>query len=122
MGFTIGVLRPLEQTRHEWITLENLKTHFEMARDVLLDAGVAFRSPSYNQCVPYSIEILLPHLEWICSFDETTVELDCTKGGYKKRDRFVKPIDDDGETVVRKTSRCASATYGRLGNGMALLV
>ena len=102
--------------------MENLETYFEVARDVLLDAGVAVRNPNYDPSVPYSEEILITHPERIFSYDETKVELDCTKGGSRKRDRFVKPIDNDGETVVTKSSSCASAACGRLGDGRALPV
>jgi hypothetical protein len=50
------------------------------------------------------------------------MELYSTKGGAGKRDRFVKPIDDDGETVVTKSSIFASAACGRLVDGQALRV
>jgi hypothetical protein len=59
MGFTTGALRPLEQTRHEWIVVESLETYFEAARDVLIDAGVAVRNPNYDSYLPYSEEILI---------------------------------------------------------------
>jgi hypothetical protein len=46
--FTTGVLRPLEQTRAEWNTTENLQIYFEVARDVLLGAGVVVLNPAYD--------------------------------------------------------------------------
>ncbi len=52
MEFTIEVLRPFEQTRHEWYTPTNLATYFEMARDTLLDAGVAIRTPISTRRFP----------------------------------------------------------------------
>ena len=48
MEFTIGVLRPLEQKRVEWNTSINLKIYFEVARDVLFDAGVAALNHAYD--------------------------------------------------------------------------
>jgi hypothetical protein len=45
MGFTTGIRRPLEQTLAEWNTEENLETYFEVAKGVLLDAGVVVINP-----------------------------------------------------------------------------
>ena len=123
MEFTTRVLRPLEQTRAEWNTAENLEIYFDVARDVLLDAGVVVMNHAYDPSVPYSEEIIITRPERICSYDETTrVELDCTKGGAGKRDRAIRIPFDDGETVVTKSDRCASAACGRLGDGRALPV
>ena len=54
MEFTTGVLRPLEQARREYFTPENMATSFELARDVLLDAGVVARNLDYNAEIPYA--------------------------------------------------------------------
>ena len=59
IAFGTEVLRPLEQTRHEWFTPENLDTYFEVARDALLDAGMIFRNPHYDPQVPFSEEIII---------------------------------------------------------------
>ena len=124
MGFTTGILRPLEQTRAEWNTEENLETYFEVARDVLLDAGVAVIHPDYDPTVPYSEELLITRPERIGSYDETKVELDCIKNGAGKRDRCIRDnlFLVDGEVVVTNSDRCASVACGRLGDGRALPV
>jgi hypothetical protein len=118
--FTTGVLRPLEQTRAEWNTPENLETYFEVAKGVLLDAGVVVYNPGYYP----TEELLITRPERICSYDETIVELDCTKGGAGKPDRAIRVRfnDDDGEVVVTKLDKCASAACGRLSDGRALPV
>ena len=104
------VLRPLEQTRSEWYPASNLAIYFEVSRDVLLDVGMDVRKPDYDSESPYSKKILITHRERICSYDETKTELDCTKGGAGKRDRYIRgPIKDDGEKVVTKSSYCAFA-------------
>ncbi len=54
LELTTGVLRPLEQARREYFTPENLATSFELARDVLLDAGVVARNLDYNAEIPYA--------------------------------------------------------------------
>ena len=122
MEFGTRVMRPLKQTRHEWFTPENLDTYFEVAKYVLLDVGVAVQNPHYYPQVPFSEEVSITRPERICSYDETKMELDCTKGGAGKRYRFVNPIDDDGEMVVTKSSSCVSDTCGLLGDGRKLPV
>jgi hypothetical protein len=66
MKFTTGILRPIEQTRAEWNTPENLETYFEVAKDVLLDAGVVFYNPDYDPTIPYSEELHITRHERIC--------------------------------------------------------
>jgi hypothetical protein len=50
--FLTGPLRPLEKTRAEWHTAENLAAYFEVAKGVLLKAGVAEVNPHYDREVP----------------------------------------------------------------------
>ncbi len=88
MEFTTGVLRPLEQARKDWYTVENLTTYFEVAKDMLLGARVVVRNPNYNPLVPYSKELLITDPGRILSYDETKMDLDCTRGGAGSRDRF----------------------------------
>ncbi len=54
MNFLIGTLRPLEQTRAQWFTEENLEGYFNIARDVLIKAGFAVVNPDFDPDVPYS--------------------------------------------------------------------
>jgi hypothetical protein len=90
---------------------------------VLLKAGVAEANPDYDPMVPYSQQILITKPQQICSFDETKIELDCTKGGKGKGDTIVKTgPTDDGTAVVTKSDKCASAVCGRLGDGRSLPV
>jgi hypothetical protein len=88
---------------------------------VLLKAIVARVNPDFQPDVPYSQEILITHHERITSYDETKLELDCTKGDKGKGDMIVRACHaDDGEGVVPKTTSCASETCGRRGDGKAL--
>jgi hypothetical protein len=120
-GMLTGHLRPLEMARHEWLTEQNLADYYEVAKGVLLKVGVARVNPDFQPDVPYSQEILITHHERITSYDETKLELDCTKGGKGKGDMIVRACHaDDGEGVVPKTTSCASATCGRRGDGKAL--
>ena len=119
----MGAQRPLEMTRHEWYTEDNLKTYYDVAVGVLLTAGVAERNPAYEPTEPFSEEILITRPDRIVSFDETRVELDCTSGGKGKTDRCLREsIHDDGETIVTKSNSTATAMCGRTGDGKALPV
>ncbi len=90
---------------------------------MLLKAGVAVLNPDFDPVVPYSQEILITHPERIWSYDETKMELDCTKGGKGKSDAIVTSgSGDDNIVVVTKSNKCASAVCSRLGDGRALPV
>ena len=52
MEFTTDILTPLEQARNDWYPMENPTTYFEVARDVMLGAGVDIRNPDYDPEVP----------------------------------------------------------------------
>jgi hypothetical protein len=98
-----------------------LADYVEVTKDVLLDAGVAIINSEYDLTEVYSQEILITHLERICSYDETRLELDCTRPGKGKGDRYIKAgKDDDGEVIVTKSSKIASAMCERLGDGRPL--
>lgn len=120
-GFLTGTVRPLEMTRAEWFTSDNLKQYFEVAAQVLIDAGVAVANRRYEAGTPYSEPIVIIHPERICSYDETRLELDCTKGGKGKVDRIVRGgMDDDGSCLATKSSNTATTACGRTGDGKPL--
>jgi hypothetical protein len=59
--------------------MENLTTYFEVARDMLLGARLIDRNPNYDSQIPYSGEICITRPERISSYDETKMELYCTR-------------------------------------------
>jgi len=67
--------------RADWFSENNLERDFEVARDVILNAGVAVITPDYSPNLPYSQELIINAPEKICSYDEIGTELDCTKAG-----------------------------------------
>ncbi len=67
MEWSHGKVKPLEQTRQEWLIEENLHSYFVVARDVLLNAGVAMLNPDFNPAVAYSPEIIIINPERICT-------------------------------------------------------
>ena len=123
MDFLAGHLRPLEQTRESWYTTENLELYLDVAKDVLIKAGVDVPNPSFDPDVPYSEELLIVAPERIFSYDETRVELDCTDPSKGASGRIVRTCGkDDGTSIVTKSSKSAFAVCGRLGDGRPLLV
>ena len=75
---------------------------------MLLNAGVAVFKPYFDPELPYSQEIKTTKPNRICSYDETKMELDCTKGRKGKKNRTLKAPSDDGTTVVTMFDKCAS--------------
>ena len=121
-GMTTGTERPLEITRAEWYNEKNLTTYYDVAEGVLVNAGVATKNPHYNPNDPYSQSIFITRPERIVSFDETRLELDCTRTSKAKTDRMVRDgLEDRGETLAVKSSCTASAVCGRTGTGMLVL-
>ena len=120
-GFLTGSVRPLEMTRAEWFTEDNLRTYYDVAAGVLTIAGVAEPNTSFNPNLPYSEQLIITHPERIVSFDESKLEVDGTRGGKGKTDRITRVgIEDDGECTVPKSDKVATATCGRIGDGKAL--
>ena len=116
-----GNERPLETTRRQWYSEENLCQYYEVAAGVLIDAGVAELNPDYDPSLPYMERVKITHPERIASCDETRIELDCTQGGKGRTDRVVRAgIEDDGECLVTKSSSTATAMCGRRGDGKAI--
>jgi hypothetical protein len=115
-NFLTGAERPLEMTRHEWLTLGNLETYFVVCAEVLVKAGVAHVNPSYDPNVKGSELVFIdkPHL--VASFDETKVALDSTTASKGKQDRGLRAwVEDDEECFVTKSSSCATVVCGRVG-------
>ena len=121
MDFLTRQLIPLEHTREQWYTVENLEVYFDVARDVLVNAGVAVHNPEFSPDVPYSEELLIVAPERICSYDKTRVELVCIDPNKGASDRIIKDgAKDDGRSIVTKSSKSAFAVCGRLGDGRPL--
>ncbi len=69
MEFLTCNLKPLEQTRSQWFTSENLQIYFEVAKGVPLKAGVAVFNPDIDPELPYSEELIITKPKCICSYD-----------------------------------------------------
>jgi hypothetical protein len=87
-----------------------MEIYFDVARDVLVNAGLAVHNPEFDPDVPYSKELLIVAPERICSYDVTRVELDCTNPIKGASDRIIRDgTKDDGTFIVTKSSKSASA-------------
>ncbi len=85
---------------------------------------MAIRDPDLDPEIPCYKDILTTHPERICFFDETRMELDYTRFRNCKRSRRIRDIrfHPNGETAVTKSSSCASAACGCLGDSRGLWV
>ncbi len=118
-----GAERPLELTRQEWLSPDNLEKYFKVAAEIMVTAGVAEPNPDYDPTKPYDEVIFITRPWLIASFDETRVNLDSTETSKGKTDRAIRAgPEDDGECIVTKSSSSATSVCGRLGNGKALPV
>ncbi len=106
-------MKPLELTRKECHTKENLNAYFETAKDVLVSAGVTKVNPDFDPDMLYYEAIIITHPERIGSYDETKVEMVCTKAGSKDK-TIMTSKDNKATIIVTKSSKTASAVCGRL--------
>ena len=53
-GLETGTIRPLEMTRAQWLTVDNLKKYYQTAEGVLINAGVAAINLYYDPEDPFS--------------------------------------------------------------------
>jgi hypothetical protein len=126
--FYVDTFSSLEMTRHEWLTLGNLGTYFDVCAEVLVKAGVAHLNPNYDPNVKGSEPVFInkPHLN--ASFDETKVALDSTTASKGKQDRGLRAwMEDDGECFMQYLSSCMGPPFsvrhqeqGRPIHGVAL--
>jgi hypothetical protein len=99
--------RPLELKRHEWTKSNNLKRHYDIMEEVLLETGIGIKNPDFKPDEPLSEPVLIPTEKRgrIISFDETGLKLDCTE---TRRDRATRTATagkgDTGETTKHKSS------------------
>jgi hypothetical protein len=118
-----GTERPLEMTRAEWCTLENMDKYFDMAAKVMVRARVAEVNSNNYPTVEGSEPFFITHPELFASFDETKASQDNAEASKSNTDRCVcGRIDGDGDYIVTKSSYCATAVCGRLGNRKVLHV
>jgi hypothetical protein len=109
-------------TRHEWLTLGNLETYFDVCAEVFAKAGVARVNPDYDPNVKGSEPIFIDKLHLISSFNGTKVALNSTTTSKGKQDRGLRAgVEDDGGCFVTTSSSCSTVVCRRLGAGEALL-
>lgn len=67
---TTANIRPIEMSRAKWAIPENVKKHYEMLLDKLLELRFAARNPGYDPNKPYDEELKIIRPDWIASMDE----------------------------------------------------
>ena len=58
-GMLTDTERPLETTREEWLTEENLLKYYEIAAKIMVKAGVAELRPDYDPDVPFCEQLTI---------------------------------------------------------------
>ena len=123
-----GNFQPIETSRAEWCTPENMKKYYDIAAQVFLDAGIAEKNPKYDPDVPYDftkpydaqplecqpVIVTKPHR--LASYDETDATLDQTDKSKKNTDRIILGgKDDTGAVKATKSSVKITLVGGRIG-------
>jgi hypothetical protein len=105
-----------ETTRADWYTPPNLERYYDVAADMLVDAGIARRVEGFDRTKEYAHMLIIDHPERMLSYDETAVTMDETDGTKSKTMRIITSgKGDDGTTTATKSSKGGTGTGGRIG-------
>ena len=119
----------IEECRATWATPKNLKTHFDMVEEILIDTGIGEKSDTFDpeytfdysknapkhQPAAESVRILHPGR--ILSYDETSLTVDMTSCGGRT---MLSGKDDEGVCLAAKSSCKCTGVGGSLANGESL--
>lgn len=129
---------PLEQSRAQWATSKNICQYYRVLRDALLDLGLCYLNPAYDETVPFDeknpannqcVELLWypGKLGRVFSMDETKIVLSTTDISRRNSDVIIVPKDENGklqsnETLAIKNDggQDCSMAGGSLADGRAL--
>ena len=110
--------RPLEVSRAKWTTADNMKRHYDIVHQTLLQKGLAVLNPWFNDKDPQSAPILLSRSNRVFSFDETELRLNMTN--EVEEDQIVVPCTGIGEVLASSSSRKLTAVGGSFASGDSL--
>ena len=110
---TTANLRPLEVTRAQWATPDNVKRHYDMLVEKFLEIGVAVRVTGYDPEKPYAEELKITKPSRIFSMDESRLTNDTTEKSKAKQNRSIvgkgrNGASDSREVLVNKAAPDAS--------------
>ncbi|KAL1526897.1 hypothetical protein AB1Y20_015588 [Prymnesium parvum] len=115
-------LTPLEMTRAQWATPENLKKHYDMLADMLVELKLAVPNPSFDPYKPRDERLHIIKPERIFSMDETRLTNDTTEKNKSKGNRSVvsKCASNSHEVLANKGGGDGTGIGGSAANGMDL--
>lgn len=118
---TTANIRPLEMTRAKWATPENVKKHYEMLSDKLIELGFAVRNPGYDPEKPYDEELKIIKPDRIASMDETRLTNDMREKNKSKNCKsIVGKVDDSREFLANKGGGDGTGIGGSTADGIDL--
>lgn len=114
-------IRPLEMTRAQWCTPENVQKHYDMVADIILKLNLGVRVEGYDPSVPYMEELKITRPDRIASLDETRLTNDTTTSNKSKANRsLVGSKDDTREAIVNKGGGDGTGIGGGTSDGKDL--
>jgi hypothetical protein len=113
-------IRPLEITRAKWATPENVKHHYEMLAELLIQTGIGVSVPC-DLNIPYAESLKIIKPEMLASMDETRLTNDTTEKNKSKANRsLVGSHGDSREVVVNKGGGDGTGIGGSTADGKDL--
>ena len=118
---TTGNIRPLEITRAQWATPENVKKHYDMLAVLMVELNIAVPNPAYDPTVENSEVVKIAKPERIFSMDETRLTNDTTEKSKAKANRsLVGRYGDQRECLVNKGGGDGTGIGGSSADGRDL--
>jgi len=118
---TTANLKPLELTRAQWATVENVEKHYNMLAELLIDLKLAVPNPSYDPEVKLSERVIIVKPGRIASMDETRLTNDTTEKTKGKRNRsIVSKGNDSREALANKGGGDGTGIGGSTADGIDL--
>jgi hypothetical protein len=113
--------RPHQDVREQWFNVTNLRLHFDVVRDVLLEHGLAIRNDDYVKGAEGTKgeEIFITKPGRIISMDETGLELETMTNSKSNKVRVIvkKGSGDDHSTMGTKSSERVTGVGGSRMDG-----
>ena len=110
-GLGTGNQSPIETTRAAWLTPANLEGYYDVAAEMLVDAGIAHRVEGFDRAQAYAVMLIIDHPERMLSYDETDLTLDQTGGSKSNSLRTITSGKGDyGETTATKSGKKVTGT------------
>jgi len=114
-------LKPLEVTRAQWATVENIKKHYDMLAEIFVKLNLAVPNPNYDPTVKLSERVIIVKPGRIFSMDETRLTNDSTEKNKSKRNRsLVGKTGDSAETLANKGGGDGTGIGGSSADGRDL--